>query len=155
MTMFCMVVASGFSGRFHRDFAHLAQVQFAGAELREGVHAEELVGARLPQIRQVTPGKLFQNGRQLPVRQFVQNDQALAFFLVRHAGDDKRLPDCAGEFVEFSSTLMCGTISPPILLKRLRRSVICRKPSSSIAATSPVVYQPSRKTSVVFSGWPR
>ncbi len=38
----------------------------------------------------------------------------------------------------FSSTLMCGTISPPILLNRLRRSVICRKPSSSMAAMSPV-----------------
>ena len=43
----------------------------------------------------------------------------------------------------FSSSLMCGTISPPILLKRFRRSVICRKPSSSSAATSPVQYQPS------------
>src|ERR1700730_9811355 len=49
----------------------------------------------------------------------------------------------------FSSTLMWGTISPPILLKRLSRSVTRRKPSSSTAAMSPVLYQPSRSTSAV------
>jgi len=50
----------------------------------------------------------------------------------------------------FSSTLMCGTISPPILLKRESRSVMVRKPSSSVMAISPVIYQPSRSTSLVF-----
>src|ERR1022692_464161 len=54
-----------------------------------------------------------------------------------------------------SSTLRWGTISPPILLKRERRSVMRRKPSSSSSATSPVMYQPSRKTSAVRSGWLR
>ena len=46
-----------------------------------------------------------------------------------------------------SSIFMCGTISPPILLKRDSRSVMRMKPSSSIVAMSPVTYQPSRITS--------
>ena len=54
-----------------------------------------------------------------------------------------------------SSSLTCGTISPPILLKRDRRSVMRMNPPSSIVAISPVTYQPSRKTSAVRSGSPR
>ena len=51
-----------------------------------------------------------------------------------------------------SSTFTCGTISPPILLKRDSRSVMKMNPSSSMRAMSPVTYQPSRMTSAVFSG---
>jgi hypothetical protein len=47
---------------------------------------------------------------------------------------------------------MCGTISPPILLNRDRRSVMVINPPSSIVAMSPVTYQPSRMTSAVFAG---
>jgi hypothetical protein len=52
-----------------------------------------------------------------------------------------------------SSMRRCGTISPPILLKRERRSVMVMKPSSSMWAMSPVRYHPSCTTSAVFSGW--
>ena len=48
-----------------------------------------------------------------------------------------------------SSIFMCGTISPAILLKRDRRSVMRMNPSSSMAAISPVTYQPSRCASLV------
>ena len=50
---------------------------------------------------------------------------------------------------------MCGTISPAILLKRDSRSVMGMKPSLSMAAMSPVTYQPSRSTSRVNSASPR
>jgi len=53
------------------------------------------------------------------------------------------------------STLMCGTISPPILLNLLKRSVIRIKPSLSMVAISPVIYQPSFSTARVFSGCPK
>src|SRR5215472_12341074 len=45
---------------------------------------------------------------------------------------------------------MCGTISPPILLKRESRSVMVRNPSSSMVAMSPVVYHPSRRVALAF-----
>ena len=45
-----------------------------------------------------------------------------------------------------------GTISPPILAKRLTRPTMVMKPSSSRVATSPVRYQPSRITAAVASG---
>ena len=50
---------------------------------------------------------------------------------------------------------MCGTISPPIFEKRLSRPVMWMKPSVSIIAMSPVMYQPSCITLAVSSGWPK
>ena len=35
-------------GRLRRDLFDFAQVEFAGAEVRQGVHMDKLVGARLP-----------------------------------------------------------------------------------------------------------
>src|SRR5256885_489783 len=49
----------------------------------------------------------------------------------------------------FDSTDSCGTISPPIFEKRDKRPSMNRKPSSSNRPMSPVLNQPSRKTSVV------
>ena len=66
--------------------------------------------------------------------------------IVRHGGD-RRGRVVAEHLVRCSSTRMCGTISPPILLNRDSRSVMRMKPSSSIEAMSPVTYQPSWSTS--------
>jgi len=75
--------------------------------------------------------------------------QALALLLIRHAGDDKLLLGQLHHLVQLLFDLMCGTISPPILLKRLRRSRwkgIRPRPRGDIA----VWYQPSCRTSSVF-----
>ena len=55
----------------------------------------------------------------------------------------------SSNFESTSSTFMCGTISPPILEKRLRRPVMVMNPSSSSIAMSPVLNQPSTITSLV------
>ena len=62
----------------------------------------------------------------------VEGDEPLALRLVRHGGDDGR--QCVGRRAAESAPrcCMCGTISPAILLKRDRRSVICMNPASSI-----------------------
>ena len=54
-----------------------------------------------------------------------------------------------------SSTLMCGTISPPIFEKREILPFMNMKPSSSSAARSPVFSQPSRSFFLFSSGWLR
>ena len=48
------------------DLSRLAQVEFAGAEVRQCLNAEELVGARLPQVRQVALCQLLPERLQWP-----------------------------------------------------------------------------------------
>ena len=56
------------------DLARLAQVEFAGAEVGQGVNVEELVGARFPEVWQVALGQFLKAGLQLLGRQLVQDD---------------------------------------------------------------------------------
>jgi hypothetical protein len=65
-----------------------------------GVHAMELVGARLPKIRQIKLRQLGGEFRPFRFGQFVQHDEAFAFLFIRHAGDDECLLGRAGEFVQ-------------------------------------------------------
>ena len=54
------------------DLSRLAQVEFAGAELRQCLSAEELVGARLPEVWQVALSRLLQARPQRLRRQLVK-----------------------------------------------------------------------------------
>ena len=70
--------------------------------------------------------QLFHRSRTLgTVQGQVQHDQPFAALLVRHGGHGKgRSPRSRGSRAVPPRSFCCGTISPPILLKRDRRSVI-------------------------------
>ena len=51
-----MTLCAPFGGNLSR----FAQVELAGAEVGQGVNVEELVGAGLPEVRQVALGELLQ-----------------------------------------------------------------------------------------------
>ena len=90
------------------NLAGFAQVEFAGAQVGQGVEVEELVGARFPEVRQVALGQLLQAWLQLVGGQLVQDDQTLAFLLVRHAGHHKGLLGRAGLANESPSSWKLG-----------------------------------------------
>jgi len=81
----------------------------------------------------------------------VERDETLAFRRIGHRRDDARVV-LVDERPHLILDLHVRTISPAILLNRDRRSVMRMNPASSIIAMSPVTYQPSRTTSLVFSG---
>ena len=58
---------------FGSDLARFAEVELAGAQVGQGVNVEELVRARLPEVREVALRQLFQAGLQLLRRQLVEN----------------------------------------------------------------------------------
>ena len=67
----------------------------------------------------------------------IKQRQALAALIVGDADHHATL-DRPGCRESTSSIFKCGTISPAILLKRASRSTMCRKPSASTQARSPV-----------------
>src|SRR5271165_3125898 len=122
-----------------RDFLQAAQVKFARAQVRQRFHMHELIGSRLPQRRQVRLSQQREARFQLVLRQGVQHDQPFALSLIGNGGYGESLVGATAEFVQLVFDLDVGTISPPILLNRLMRSVMRMNPSSSTAAMSPVL----------------
>ncbi len=85
-----------------------------------------------------------------------EQHEAFPFLFVRHAHDGQRRRPHRRRCRSSASTILfsrvrCGTISPAILEKRLMRPSMKRKPSSSSRPMSPVRYQPSLSTAVVWS----
>ena len=77
--------------KLHRSLLYRAQVQFAGAEIRQGFDAEETVWAGFPERRQLRCGEFFEDVFELVIRNCVQHYDALAFFLIGNCGDNKLL----------------------------------------------------------------
>src|SRR6185369_5347465 len=78
-----------------------AQVKFARTQKRQGVHAEELVFARLPQGWKVGGRKFHQDSRELFTRESVQKPQAHASLLVGRRRDHKYLFRCLRQLMHF------------------------------------------------------
>ena len=92
---------------------------------------------------------------QFLARQRVQHDEPLAFLSVGHAGDDKFLLGRAGEFVQFFFDLDVRHHFAADFAEAAQAVGDCEEAVLVLAAMSPVTYQPSRRTSAVFSGLPR
>jgi len=88
-------------GKLGRHLAHLPQIQLAGAEQREIVHAEKSLGARFPEIRQVALRQFLQTRCQPGIGQLVQHDEPFALRFVRQAGDNEHLFGRIGQLVQF------------------------------------------------------
>src|SRR5260370_11416744 len=74
-----------------RQSAGFAQVELSSAEIGERFDAQELVLARPPQRGQVALSQFLETFFQLTLIQRVQHDEALAFLLIGHGGDNKGL----------------------------------------------------------------
>src|SRR5260370_4393600 len=84
----------------HRQSARFAQIEFSGAEIRKSLDVQELGLWRPPQRGQVTIPQFLKAFFQLRLIQRVQHDEAFAFLLVGHGGDNKSLFGGAGQFLQ-------------------------------------------------------
>ena len=132
---------------FQREFARFSQVQLARAEIRQiSLRAKTDPGRGRHSAGKSHLAKQLQSlpSAYLPAACAAPSGVRLFF----SSGTAVTTNTCSVAFASscsLSSTLMCGTISPPILLKRLKRSVTRRNPSSSsdrdVAGVVPAVAQ--------------